>query len=203
MKGEASELIGTETALCNMTPNFCKSSMLKPVFMCWYRAGNIWIKAAEKAGWEWKLVYQSSRRLGAFRSILYQVFHTAHQRFKSSSSSVTTGGSELLYLPSLSPMESVLTNGLFRLGPGIGPKRTGTGTLTAGGVSGLSESLAGDTICKISWKLFSAARDASLFLLSAADCIWSRRTSHALEKSPIWGRGKKNYHHKVIKLSLC
>lgn len=128
--------------------------------------------------------------------ILYQVFHAAHQRFKSSSSSVTTGGSELLYLPSLSPMESVLTNGLFRLGPDIGPKRTGTGALTAGGVSGLSESLAGDTICKISWKLFSAARDTSLFLLSAADCIWSRRTSHALEKSPIWGRGKKNYHHK-------
>lgn len=133
--------------------------------------------------------------------ILYQVFHAAHHRFKSSSSSVTVGGSELPYLPSLSPMESVLTNGRLRPGPDMGPKRTGTGTLTAGGVSGLSESLTGDTICKISWKLFSAARDTSLFLLSAADCIWSRRTSHALEKSPTLGKKKKN-HHKSDQI-LC
>lgn len=101
--------------------------------------------------------------------ILYQLFQAAHQRFKSSISSVTTGGSDPLYLPILSPMESVLMNDLPRLVAVVVPTTTGTETLIAGGVSGFSESRTGETICKISWKLFRAAKETSLFLLSAAD----------------------------------
>lgn len=100
--------------------------------------------------------------------ILYQLFQAAHQRFKSSISSVITGGSDPLYLPILSPMESVLMNDLPRL-VAVVPTTKGTETLMAGGVSGFSESRTGETICRISWKLFRAAKETSLFLLSAAD----------------------------------
>lgn len=100
--------------------------------------------------------------------ILYQLFQAAHQRFKSSISSIT-GGSDPLYLPILSPMESVLMNDLPRLVAVVVPTTKGTETLMAGGVSGFSESRTGETICRISWKLFRAAKETSLFLLSAAD----------------------------------
>lgn len=127
--------------------------------------------------------------------ILYQLFQAAHHRSKSSISSVITGGSDPVYLPILSPMESVLKKDLPRLVAVVVPTTTGTDTFIAGGVSGFSASRTGETICKISWKLFRAAKETSLFLLSAADWMWSRRTSQACEKSPIWkktkGREKK------------
>lgn len=142
-----------------------------------------------------------SKLIGGFvlsEPILYQLFQAAHQRFKSSISSVTTGSSDPLYLPILSPMESVLMNDLPRLVAVVVPTTTGTETLIAGGVSGFSESRTGETICKISWKLFRAAKETSLFLLSAADWMWSRRTSQACEKSPIKNRKIKKKINLVL-----
>lgn len=118
MKGEVSESLGLKQHCASHDPNFCKSSMLKPVFMCWHRAGNIRIKAVRK-GWLGMKVSLSNVVGGLVLSdpILYQVFHAAHSEIQIKPIS-NHGWLRVSYIPkSFSNGNLFLQNGLLRLGP--------------------------------------------------------------------------------------
>lgn len=132
--------------------------------------------------------------------VRYHVFHADHHNAESSKADSSPGGgacsSAPLYRVSRSTRESERTRGLPGPEAERGSMSTGRTPMAARASADLSESLKGVTICRISWKLFRAARETSLFLLRAADWMWSSRISHALKKSPT--DTQKNVWNKIM-----
>lgn len=120
--------------------------------------------------------------------IRYHVFHADHHSAESSKADSSPGGgacsSAPLYRVNRSSSESERTRGLPGPDADSGSMSTGGTPIAASASPALSESLTGVTIWRISWKLFRAARETSLFLLRAADWIWFNSTSQASKKSP-------------------